>query len=178
MSVYGQAPCLPTISSTSGEACSGLDPLAGPYIRTARFIWGIPIEASILQPSVGASSSSSSAASPDQDSADDYLEIGASTYWDSTEEGRLIIMVAPAGALSNNSSNRYPTIGRSEASDAQMPNDGMIRNLNLDLNAVRLQTIMESIQRMALEGSPLVALAHQGAEAANYVIAQRSAGNP
>jgi hypothetical protein len=37
---------------------------------------------------------------------------------------------------------------------------------------------MESIQRMALEGSPLVALAQQGAEAANYVIAQRSADNP
>jgi hypothetical protein len=31
---------------------------------------------------------------------------------------------------------------------------------------------------MALEGSPLVALAQQGAEAANYVIVQRSADNP
>jgi hypothetical protein len=155
-----------------------MDPYVGPYICTAKFVRGIPIMTSTLQPSAEASSSSSSTTSPDQDSADDYPEIGGSTYWDSIEEGRLIIMVAPAGALSNNSSNRYPTIGRSEASDAQMPNDGMIRNLNLDLNAIRLQTIMESIQRMALEGSPLVALAHQEAEAANYVIAQRSAGNP
>jgi hypothetical protein len=37
---------------------------------------------------------------------------------------------------------------------------------------------MESIQRMAPEGSPLVALAQQRAEAANYVIAERSANNP
>jgi hypothetical protein len=31
---------------------------------------------------------------------------------------------------------------------------------------------------MAHEGSPVVALAQQGAEAANYVIAERSVGNP
>jgi hypothetical protein len=37
---------------------------------------------------------------------------------------------------------------------------------------MRLQIIKESIQRMAPEGSPLVALAHQGAEATNYVIAE------
>jgi hypothetical protein len=48
----------------------------------------------------------------------------------------------------------------------------MIHNLNLDFNATWLQTIMESIQRMAAEGSPLVALAEQGAEAANFVIAE------
>jgi hypothetical protein len=40
----------------------------------------------------------------------------------------------------------------------------MIRNLSMDFNAVQLQTIMESIQRMALEGSLLIALAQQGAE--------------
>jgi hypothetical protein len=65
----------------------------------------------------------------------------------------------PRWEPSQNSSNRYPTIGRSEASDARTPNDGMIRNLNLDFNAFRLKTIMESIQRMESEGSPLVALA-------------------
>jgi hypothetical protein len=54
----------------------------------------------------------------------------------------------------------------------------MIRNLNPDFNAIRLQTIMESIQWMSPEGSPLVALAQQGAEAANFIIAQRSADNP
>jgi hypothetical protein len=36
---------------------------------------------------------------------------------------------------------------------------------------VRLQTIIESIQRMALESSPLNALAQQGVEVVNQVIA-------
>jgi hypothetical protein len=54
----------------------------------------------------------------------------------------------------------------------------MIQNLNLDFNVVRLQTIMDSIQWMAHEGSPIVALAQQRVEAMNYVIAQRSADNP
>jgi hypothetical protein len=43
---------------------------------------------------------------------------------------------------------------------------------------MRLQTIMKSIQRMTPEGSPLVALAHQGAEVANLIIAEKSGGNP
>jgi hypothetical protein len=43
---------------------------------------------------------------------------------------------------------------------------------------VRLKAIMESSQRMALEGSPLVALAQQGVKAVNYVIVERSADNP
>jgi hypothetical protein len=98
-------------------------------------------------------------ASLDQDSTDDYPEIGGSTYWNSAEEGHLIIMVAPAEAPSHNNSIRHPTIRRSEASDARTPNAGMIRNLNSDFNIVRLQTIMELIQRIAPEGSPLVALA-------------------
>jgi hypothetical protein len=59
-----------------------------------------------------------------------------------------------------------------------MPNDEMIQNLNPYFNVMRLQTIMDTIQRMAPEGSPLVALAQQGAEAANYIIAERSVGNP
>jgi hypothetical protein len=56
-----------------------------------------------------------------------------------------------------------------------MSNDGMIQNLNLDFNVMQFQTIMETIQCMAPEGSPIVALALQRAEAANYVIAERSA---
>jgi hypothetical protein len=143
--IYGQAPYLPVISSTSCGVCSGLDPYAGPYICTTKLIRGIPIVTSTLQPSARASTSSSSTTSPDQDSANDYLEIGGSTCWDSTEEGHLIIMVAPAGGPSNNSSNRYPTIGRSKASDTQTLNDQMIWNLNSDFNVVRLQNIMESI---------------------------------
>jgi hypothetical protein len=106
--------------------------------------------------------SSSSAVSPYQDSADDYPEIGKNTCGDSDEEGRFIVMVAPAGGPSHNSSSRNPTIGRSETSDARMTNDGIIQNLNPDFNDIRLQTIMESI-----EDSPLVALAQQGAEVAN-----------
>jgi hypothetical protein len=34
---------------------------------------------------------------PDQDSSDDYLEIGISAYGNSIGEGRLIFMVAPNG---------------------------------------------------------------------------------
>jgi hypothetical protein len=143
--VYGQAPYLPAISSTSGGTCLGLNPYAGSYHRTAKIVQGIPIGASIRQPSAGASSSSSSTGSPDQDSADDYPKVEGSTCWNSTEECRLIIMVAPARAPSHNSSRRYPTIERLEASDAQTPNDGMIQNLNPDFNVVWLQTIMESI---------------------------------
>jgi hypothetical protein len=62
-------------SSTSGGVCSGLDPFAGLYIRTAKLIQSIPIVTSIFQPFAGASSSSSSASSPSQDSSDDYPEI-------------------------------------------------------------------------------------------------------
>jgi hypothetical protein len=87
-------------------------------------------------------------------------------------------MLAPARVPSQHSSSRYPTIGRSEASDARTSDDGMIRNLNPDFNAIRLQTIIESIQQMTHEGSPLVTLAQQGAEVANVVVAQRSADNP
>jgi hypothetical protein len=136
--VYGQAPYFSVISSTIGGAYSGMDPYTGLHIRTIKLIQGILIVMSILQPSAGASSSSSSAASPDQDSANDYPEIRGSTCGDSAKEGRLIVMVAPARAPSHNSSKRYPTIGRSEASDARTFNDGMIRNLNPDFNAIRL----------------------------------------
>jgi hypothetical protein len=59
-----------------------------------------------------------------------------------------------------------------------MPDHGMIQNLNPDFNVVWLQTIMELIQCMAPEGSPLVALAQQGAEVANLTIAEKSANNP
>jgi hypothetical protein len=176
--VYGQAPYFPAISCTTGGTCSGLDPYVGLCIHTVMLVRGILIMTSILQPLTGASSSSSSEASPDQDSADDYPEIGGSTCEDPTEEGCLIIMVAPTRGPLQNSSSRYPTNGRSETFNARTTNDGMIQNLNSDFNPIQLQTIMESIHRMAPEGSPLVALAQQGAEVTNFVIAQRLAGNP
>jgi hypothetical protein len=125
-SIYGQAPYFLAISSTSGGAWSGLDPYTRLYIHTAKLIRGILIVTSILQPSARASSSSSLAVSPDQNSADDYPEIGGSTCGDSLEKGHLIVMVAPAQGPSHNSSSRYSTIGISEVSDARTPNDGMI----------------------------------------------------
>jgi hypothetical protein len=155
-----------------------MNPYAGLYHRTAKTTQGISIRAPIFQPSAGTSSSSTSAASPDQDTTDDYLEIGGSTCCNSADEGRLIIMLTPARVPSQNNSSRYPTIRRSEASDVQTPSNRLARNLKQNFNTVRLQTIMESIQCMAPEGSPLLALAQQGAEAANHVIvAERSAGN-
>jgi hypothetical protein len=60
----GQAPWSLTTSSTSGGAYSDLDLFAGLYIRTAKIVRGIPIVTSTLWPFVGASCSSSSAASP------------------------------------------------------------------------------------------------------------------
>jgi hypothetical protein len=61
---------------------------------------------------------------------------------------------------------------RSEASDTRTPNEWMIQNLNSDFNDIQLQIIIESIQRMAPEGSPLIALAQQGAEVVNVIVAQ------
>jgi hypothetical protein len=176
--VDGQVPWSLTTSSTSGGACSSLNPFTWLYIRTVKIVQGISVVMSTLRPLVGASSSSSSAASPDQDSSDDYPDIRVNAYGDSTREGCLIFMVAPNRDPSHNSSNRYLTIGRSETSDARTPNDEMIQNLNPDFKVIRLQTIMESIQQMTPECSPLIALAQQGAEVANVVVAQRSAGNP
>jgi hypothetical protein len=124
--VYGQAPYLLASSSISGGTCSGPNSYAGPYHRATKTTQGILIGAPIFQPSAGTLSSSTLAASPDQDSTDNYPKIGGSTCWNSTNEGCLIIMVAPAGAHSQNSSSRYSTIGKSEASDAQTPNDGII----------------------------------------------------
>jgi hypothetical protein len=172
------SPCFSVISSTSSGACLGLDCYVGSYIRTVKLIRGIPIMTSILQPSARASSSSSSVTSPDQNSADDYPKIGRSTYENFITEGRLIIMVASAGGPLHNSSSQYPTIKRSEASDDRTLNHGMIQNLNTDFNVIQLQTIMESIQRMAPEGSLLIALPQQGAEVVNFIIAQRSTDNP
>jgi hypothetical protein len=87
-------------------------------------------------------------------------------------------MVVPNGDRSSNTSNKYPTIGRSEASDARIPSDGLARNLNLDFNVVRVQSIMETIQRMAPDGSPLAVLAQQGADAANLIVAEKSTDVP
>jgi hypothetical protein len=168
----------PAPSSTSGSTWSSLDPFAGLYIRTAKLIQGIPIMTSNLQKFTRAPSSSSLASSPNRDSSDEYLEIGASACGKSTEDSRLILMVAPNGDQSLNSSSGYPSIGRSDTSVAQTPTMGLTQNLNLNFNAIRVQAIMETIQRMAPDGSPLALLAQQGAEAVNLVVAEKSASGP
>jgi hypothetical protein len=94
--------------------------------------------------------------SSDQGSSEDYPEIGVSTYGSSADINRLIFMVAPNEDQPRHSSSWYLTIGRSEASDARTPSTGLIRNLNPDFNAVCVQAIMETIQRMAPDGSPLL----------------------
>jgi hypothetical protein len=168
----------PAPSFVLGGACSGLDPFVGLYICTAKLIWGILIVTSTLRPFIEVSSSSSSASSPGRDSFDDYPEIGASACGNSIEDARLILMVAPNGDRSHNSSGGYRTIGRSEASDAQTPSTRLVQNLNSDFNAVRVQAIMENIQRMAPNGSPLAHLGQQGAEVVNLVVAEKSASIP
>jgi hypothetical protein len=87
-------------------------------------------------------------------------------------------MVAPDEDRARNNSSGYPTIGRSEASDVQTPSMRLVRNLNSDFNAVRVQAIMETIQRMTPDGSPLALLAQQGAEAVNLIVAEKSADVP
>jgi hypothetical protein len=165
-------------SSASSETQAESDLFDGPYIRTVKLIREIPVVTTILRPYAGAASSSPSALSSDQGSSENYPEIGVNTCESSASTSRLICMVAPNEDQPRHSSSGYPTIGRSEASDARTPSTGLIRNLNPDFNAVRVQAIMETIQRMAPDGSPLALLAQQGAEAANLVIAEKSTGIP
>jgi hypothetical protein len=146
-------------SSASSETQAESDLFDGPYIRTVKLIRGILIVMAILRPCAGAASSLPSALSSDQGSSENYPEIGVNTCESSTSTSRLICMVAPNEDQHRHSSSGYPTIGRSEASDARTPSTGLIRNLNPDFNAVRVQAIMETIQRMAPDGSPLALLA-------------------
>jgi hypothetical protein len=132
---------------------------------------GLPIWKTILQPLVGASSSSSLGETTDRDSAKDYPEIRGSACWNLVIEACRINMVGPARGDSQNSSSKYPTIGGFEASVARTPNNNVVRNLDSNFNTVRLQTIMESIQRMVPPDSPLVALAQQGVEVMGNIIA-------
>jgi hypothetical protein len=165
-------------SSASSGTQADSDFFDGLYIRTTKLVRGISVVTTILRPCTGASSSSSSALSSDQGSSEDYPEIGVSTYGSSADISRLIFMVAPNEDQPRHSSSGYPTIRRSEASDARTPSIGLIRNLNPDFTAVRVQAIMETIQWMTPDGSPLALLAQQGAEAANLVVAEKLTGVP
>jgi hypothetical protein len=143
-------------SSVSDRSCSESDPSVGSYIRTAKIVWGIPVVTSILWLLAGASSSSTLASTPDPDSFDVYLKIRASACGEPVEGSRFICMVAPNGDRSNNTSSRYPTVGRSDASDARIPSGGLVRKLNPDVNAVWVHTIIETIQCMAPDAPPLL----------------------
>jgi hypothetical protein len=112
---------------------------------------------SILRSLTGASNSSTSASTPDSDSSDDYPEIGIGACGKPAKDDCFIYKVALNDDRSSNTSNRYPTIRRSEASDARTPSGGLARNLNPDFNVV---------------------LAQQGVEAANLIIAEKSTGVP
>jgi hypothetical protein len=146
-------------SSASSGTQADSDFFDEPYICTVKLVRGISVVTTILRPCARASSSSSSALSSDQGSSEDYPEIGVNTCGSSTNISRLICMVAPNEDQPRHSSSGYPTIGRSKASDARTPSTGLIQNLNPDFNVVRVQAIMETIQRMAPDGSPLALLA-------------------
>jgi hypothetical protein len=155
----GEATEHTALSSASSETQADSDFFDRPYIRTVRLVRGIPVVTTILRPCAGASSSSSSILSSDQGSSKDYPEIGVNTCGSFTDISCLICMVAPNEDQPRHSSSRYPTIWRSEASDARTPSTGLIQNLNPDFNVVHVQAIMETIQRMAPDGSPLALLA-------------------
>jgi hypothetical protein len=108
-------------SSTSSETQAESDLFDGSYIRTVKLIRGIPVVTTILRPCAGAASSSPSALSSDQGSFENYPEIGVNTCESSASTSRLICMVAPNEDQPRHSSSGYPTIGRSEASDARTP---------------------------------------------------------
>jgi hypothetical protein len=144
------------LSSSSSKTQTDSNFFDGSYIRTVKLVRGIPVVTTILRPCAGASSSSSSALSSDQGSSEDYPEIGVSTCESSADISRLICMVAPNEDQPRHSSSRYPTIGRS---DARTPSTGLIQNLNPDFNDVRVQAIMETIQRMTPDGSLIALLA-------------------
>jgi hypothetical protein len=165
-------------SSASSETQAESDLFDGSYIRMVKLIRGIPVMTTILRPCVGAASSSPSALSSDQGSSENYPKIGVNTCESSAITSRLNCMVAPNEDQPRHRSSGYPTIGRSEASDARTPSTRLIRNLNPNFNVVRVQAFMETIQRMAPDGSPLALLAQQRAEAANLVVAEKSIGVP
>jgi hypothetical protein len=62
---------------------------------------------------------SSSRETPYHNSAKDYPEVRDSAYWNPVIEAHHINMAGPARGISHNSSSKHPTIGGSEASNAQ-----------------------------------------------------------
>jgi hypothetical protein len=108
-------------SSASSETQAESDLFDGPYICTVKLIRGILVVTTILRPCAGAASSSPSALSSDQGSSKNYPEIRVNTCESSASTSRLICVVAPNEDQPRHSSSGYPTVGRSEASDARTP---------------------------------------------------------
>jgi hypothetical protein len=178
VSIYGASPYYSTDPSISGGACSGLNPHAGPYYLFAIKSQGRLIRKNSIQSSDGSSNSSSSGVTSGRDFIEDYPEIMNNACLNPAIETRRIRMVGPARGNSQNSSSKYSTIRGSEVSDAWTPSSHVLQNLNMDFNAVRLQTIIESIQQMVPQDSPLIALAQQGVvPVGNIVVAAPSAKN-
>jgi hypothetical protein len=159
--IYGEVPYYsadPSTSSAPNDICSSLNPYVGSYYLSPMMSQGYPIGATILQPLAGTPSSTSSGASTDEDSIKDYPVIRGSICWNHAIEAHRINMVGPNRAPSQSSSSRYTTMRGSKAFNAQTPSNKLVWNLNPDFNDVWLQTIMESIQCMVPQESPLVAL--------------------
>jgi hypothetical protein len=114
-----------TSSSASVRSCVGLSRCAKNYICTAKIVRGIPVVTSILRPLAGALSLSTSAWTPDSNLSDDYPKIGASACGEPVKDSRFIYMVALNGDRSSNTSSRYLTIGRSDASNVRTPSGGL-----------------------------------------------------
>jgi hypothetical protein len=92
--LYGQTSYFPAISSTTGGASSGLDPYAEQHIRTVKVVRVFQSECPSFSHRLGHRARPHRQRPPIK--IQHYPEIGGSTCGDPAEEGRLIIMVAPA----------------------------------------------------------------------------------
>jgi hypothetical protein len=174
MPVYGEAPYYltdPSTLSTSSGTHSGLSSYAGSYYLSPMMSQEYLIGTPIFQPSVGTLSSSSLRVFANRDFIKDYPEIRGSVYWNPVIESCRISMVVTTSAPSHNSSSRYPSIRGFEVFDARTLSNMIVQNLNSNFNIIRLQTIIESIQRMIPQDSSLLALAQQRAKAVGQIIA-------
>jgi hypothetical protein len=123
-SVYGKTPYYPADLSTLGGVCSCLNPYAGPYYLTVMISRGSRSGRPSASHRLGQHAHLHQGHFPDQDSTKDYPKIGGSCCWSPTVEGCLITMVD--SAPSKKSASKYPTIERSEASNARTPDDRLV----------------------------------------------------
>jgi hypothetical protein len=119
VSVYGITPYYPIDPSTSGGACSCLNPHVGLYYLSLMTSQGLPIRKTIFQSTTGTSSSSSLGPTPDRDSIEDYLEIsGVPTRTLPLRPAALAWWVQPGGTL------RIVPVGTRLSGDLKRPMRG------------------------------------------------------